>query len=123
MKAFLSSIWKGIKSFWSGVTWVFREVLKLYSNQESFFSKKRIESGVAFIIGQWGMIYWLSEKISLMSTSDFAIWAGMEFAISGYMLTQIQKEKFKFRNIDATENEGENSDGYGESGTILKPQV
>lgn len=122
MKAFLTSLWKGIKSIWSGVTWFFREILNLYSNQESFFSKKRVESGIAFIIGQWGMMYWLSTKISQMSTSDFAIWAGMEFAISGYMLTQIQKEKFKFRNIDASEIEDESSYDSN-SGTVLKPQV
>ena len=28
-----------------------------------------------------------------MTTSDLAIWAGIEFAVSGYMLSQIQKEK------------------------------
>jgi hypothetical protein len=28
-----------------------------------------------------------------MTASDIAIWAGVEFAISGYMLNQIQKEK------------------------------
>ena len=28
-----------------------------------------------------------------MSTSDVVLWAGVEFAISGYMLNQIQKEK------------------------------
>jgi hypothetical protein len=39
------------------------------------------------------MIYFLLEKISSMTTTDMAIWAGVEFAIGGYMINQIQKEK------------------------------
>lgn len=65
----------------------------MYSSKPSFFSKKRVESGIAFFIAQWGMIYWLSSKIDVMSTSDFAMWAGIELAAAGYMVNQIQKEK------------------------------
>ena len=35
-----------------------------------------------------------------MSTSDIVLWAGVEFAISGYMLNQIQKEKKVNQEID-----------------------
>lgn len=80
---------------WTNIKWVVTELVKLYSNQPSFFSKKRIESGVAFIIAQWGMIYFLVEKITTMESSDLAIWAGIEFCIAGYMINQIQKEKVK----------------------------
>ncbi len=66
----------------------------MYSgSQESFFSKKRIESGIAFIILHWGMIYYLHHKIVTMSSSDFLIWAGIELAICGYTLNAIQAEK------------------------------
>jgi hypothetical protein len=65
----------------------------LYSNEPSYFSKKRVESGIAFIVGQWGMIYFLTQNIDKLTTSDIALWAGVEFAIAGYIINQIQKEK------------------------------
>lgn len=85
---------------WTNIKWFIRETLKMYSSSEkSFFSKKRLESGVAFIIAQWGMIYFLLEKHAEMTSSDLAIWAGIEFAVSGYIVNQIQKEK-KSSSID-----------------------
>jgi hypothetical protein len=41
---------------WENIKWLIREVTNMYSSKESFFSKKRIESGIAFIVAQWGMI-------------------------------------------------------------------
>ena len=82
-----------MKNLLSGLKWLKSEILNMYSSKPSFFSKKRVESGVAFAAGQWGMVFFLLEKHSSMTTSDLAIWAGIEFAVSGYMLSQIQKEK------------------------------
>jgi hypothetical protein len=84
---------KFIKASWSNIKWLATEIMNIYSNNPSFFSKKRIESGVAFIISQWGMIYWLTLKYQTMTTSDFIMWAGIEFAAAGYIVSQIQKEK------------------------------
>jgi hypothetical protein len=39
------------------------------------------------------MIYFLSTNIDKLTTSDIALWAGVEFAIAGYIVSQIQKEK------------------------------
>ena len=78
---------------WTNIKWFIREMVNLYTGKPSHFSKKRIESGIAFIIGQWGMIYFILENLSKMSTSDMVLWAGVEFAVSGYMVNQIQKEK------------------------------
>ena len=86
---------------WANLKWFIGEIGKIYSSKKSFFSKKRIESGIAFIVAQWGMIYFLLEKISVMTTSDLAIWAGIEFAVSGYIINQIQKEK-KQDSVDTT---------------------
>jgi hypothetical protein len=47
------------------------------------------------------MIFWMLEKHSELSASDVAIWAGIEFAIAGYIMTEIQKEKKEVsRNAD-----------------------
>ncbi|NBV28062.1 hypothetical protein EBS02_03445 [bacterium] len=90
--------------------WVCRELVYMYSPKKSFFSKKRIESSLAFIIGQWGMIFWLLEKHSELSSSDIAIWSGIEFAIAGYIMTEIQKEKKEdLRNDDNFEDPSTNS--------------
>lgn len=78
---------------WTNIKWVIKEFTNIYSDNKSFFSKKRIESGIAFIIAQWGMVYFLLNKVSVMTTTDMVMWAGIEFAISGYIINQIQKEK------------------------------
>ena len=78
---------------WTNLKWLIKELVNLYSNSSSFFSNKRIESGIAFLVGQWGMIYFLIKNIDKLSTSDITLWAGLEFAIAGYIVSQIQKEK------------------------------
>jgi len=74
----------------------------MYSGKKSYFSKKRIESGVAFIIAQWGMIFFLLEKHSTLSMGEFLLWSTVEFAVAGWMVSKIQKEKST--NTDETEN-------------------
>lgn len=78
---------------WTNIRWVIKEIVNLYSSTSSYFSKKRIESGISFAIGQWGMIYFMMQNIDELTTSDAVLWAGVEFAISGYIINQIQKEK------------------------------
>ena len=82
-----------MKKIGKNISWFFKEMMKMYSNEESYFSKKRVESGVAFLIGQFGMIYFLVRNMPQMSSSDLAIWAGIQFALAGYIVNKIQKEK------------------------------
>ena len=53
---------------WTNIKWFIKEIGNLYTGKDSYFSKKRVESGIAFIIGQWGMIYFIVQNISTMST-------------------------------------------------------
>jgi hypothetical protein len=92
---------------WVFIKTVISEIGKIYSSKSSFFSKKRIESGISFIISQWGMIYWLIKKHHVMTTTDFVMWAGLEFAVAGYIIHQIQKEKY-----DPTINNVKESSDY-----------
>jgi hypothetical protein len=89
---------------WENIKWFIREIGKIYSSQPSFFSKKRIESGVAFIIAQWGMIYFLITHASALTMGEFLLWAAAEFAVSGYIINQIQKEKISSKPEDSEEN-------------------
>lgn len=86
-----------IKNWFVGVIyaikWFVKEILNIYSIKTSYFSKKRVESGVAFLIAQFGMMFFLLKKIDTMDIYELSIWAGMEFLIAGYTVTQIQKEK------------------------------
>ena len=53
---------------WTKIKWAISEISKLYSDEKSYFSKKRVESGIGFIIAQWGMIYFLTKKIDVKNT-------------------------------------------------------
>jgi len=95
---------KGIKNWFtncaSNIRWFITEIMKMYSSQKSFFSKKRVESGVAFLIAQMGMVYFLVKKIDTMDVYELSMWAGIEFLIAGYTVTQIQKEKKNIKEED-----------------------
>lgn len=77
------------------IKWFITELINIYSNKPSFFSKKRIESGIAFIIAQWGMIFFLLEKHKTLTMGEFLLWAAAEFAVSGYIINKIEKSKGK----------------------------
>lgn len=81
------------KACYTNTRWFFVEVIKMYSNQPSFFSKKRIESGISFIIAQCGMIYFFVTHVADLSMGEFLLWASAEFAVAGYIVNQIQNEK------------------------------
>lgn len=90
---------------WTNIKFVIKELVKMYSAIPSFFAKKRIESGIAFAILQWGMIYFLVHKIhgDKMDMTDMLMWASIEGVICGYMINQIQKEK-KRDTVDSKDN-------------------
>lgn len=83
---------------WTNIKWILKELINIYSVKNSFFSKKRIESGLAFLIAQWGMIFFLLEKHSELSMGEFLLWAAAEFAVSGYIINKIQSEKKMDKN-------------------------
>lgn len=94
-----------MKKFYNNIKWFFTEIMKIYSSEGSYFSKKRIESGIGFAIAEWGMVYFLLMKIDSMNTSDFAIWASIQFVVAGYIVTQIQKQKNNSHKNSDTESE------------------
>lgn len=84
-----------IKGFFGWENWktLIIELLKIGSNKPGFFSQKRIHQGIAFGVLQWGCVYWLIKRAPEMTTAEFLLWAGIEMAICGYVINQIQKEK------------------------------
>lgn len=101
MKYKKNDMWNVIKKreLFTKWKWFGSEFIKMYSSERSFFSKKRFESGVAFFISQFGMIFFLIKKIDSMDMYEMGIWSSLEFLIAGYTVNQIQKEK----NVKTTE--------------------
>lgn len=93
---------------WNNFKWLIKELVKIYSDAPSYFSKKRLESSIAFTIAQWGMVIFLLQNYSNMSISEFLLWASAEFAIAGYYVNEIQREKKTIKNKDATTKESQN---------------
>ena len=93
MKKWLENSWI-VTGFFGYNNWkrLISELIKLYSDKPSFFSRKRIESGIAFIIFQWGMFTWLYHNMDC-PMSELAIWASIQAFVCGYALKEIQKEK------------------------------
>jgi hypothetical protein len=75
----------------TNIRWGVKELIKMYSNIPSFFSHKRFQAGMAFMIYQHGSIYALVHIVKTME--DFAIWAAPELLICGYVINAIEKSK------------------------------
>jgi hypothetical protein len=78
---------------WTNIKWFIREIGSLFSSKPSYFSKKRMESGVAFLVAQFGMVFYILKNIEKMDTYDICLWAATEFAVAGYIISHIQREK------------------------------
>lgn len=75
------------------IKWFFSELLKVWSNEPSYFSKKRVESSMVFISVLITYIWFCIENLNVMSATDFTIVSGAMMVYGGYTVTQIQKEK------------------------------
>jgi hypothetical protein len=78
---------------WTNVKFVIKELIKIYSGQPSYFSKKRIESGIAFIFALSMTSYYLYKKIDTMDMWAFGYVLSTWLFIAGYTVNQIQSEK------------------------------
>jgi len=76
---------------WNNFKWAVKELIKMYSNQPSFFSYKRFQTGVAFFIFTQGAMYALKEYVN--DISGFLLWCTPVLLVCGYTLNTIQKEK------------------------------
>ncbi len=90
---------------WTNFKWFVKELIKLGSDQPSFFSKKRIESGIAFGLLVWACAFWLIKKYTVMSTYDFVMWSAIPIAITGYTVSLIEKAKKEELQRKDTQNE------------------
>lgn len=78
---------------WGNIRWGIKELIKMYSHQESFFSYKRFQTGVAFFMFTQGAMYTLTNLVK--TVEDFGLWCVPVLLVCGYTLDKIQKEKEK----------------------------
>lgn len=76
---------------WANVKFAIRELIKMYSHKESFFSYKRFQTGVAFFIFTQGAMFTLTNYVK--EVNDFVLWCVPVLLVCGYTLNHIQKEK------------------------------
>lgn len=78
---------------WTNIKWFIKEMVNLISNKESYFSKKKFESHIAFIVLEYGLLHWLVININTIKIEDLILWCTVNALISGYNIREIQKEK------------------------------
>jgi len=78
---------------WTNTKWFIKELIKTLSNEESYFSQKRIQTFVAFMSAEIGLNAYLFHNHNTLGMGDVLLWASLQFTIAGYVLSQTQKEK------------------------------
>lgn len=78
---------------WTNIKWVIKEFIAMYSTKDSYFSKKRFESSMAFLGGYWTILYHVWSCRLTISNSEILADAALLFVIAGYTVNQIQGEK------------------------------
>jgi hypothetical protein len=78
---------------WANLKWLVKEFIAMYSTKDSYFSKKRFESSIAFL-GAMGLVlaHAYYSRVTI-TNSEILADAALLFAIAGYTVNQIQKEK------------------------------
>lgn len=82
-----------IKRRWENIKWLVKELMKVGSNQKSFFSKKRIMEMIAFTSGETTLLSFFFYNISRLSTMDAIAIATIFFAVAGYTLNKTEAAK------------------------------
>ena len=75
------------------LNWFFSELIKLLSNEKSYFSKKRFESFCFFILVLLSFIIFMAVNMATIEALEFLEVTGALMIYSGYTVRQIQKEK------------------------------
>lgn len=87
--AAIIALWMGKAKF----KWYVNELIKMYSGEPSFFSKKRVDSGIAFMFALWMTIFYLHKRIDNMDIWAFGYILTVWLFIAGYTVAKIESSK------------------------------
>ena len=79
-----------------------RKIFDIYSNKPSYLSKKRVESGLAFVVGEIGYVIYFIYNLDSLTTTEVIALSTLQFTIAGYLVNNIQKQKRDFFNNNNT---------------------
>lgn len=99
---------------WTNFKWLCKQLLAMYSNEPSYFSKKRFESSMAFITAMAIIITHVYHDRETITNSEILADATLLFVIAGYTVNQIQKEK-KDNVISEKSDSNENTSNKSEN--------
>ncbi len=77
----------------TNIKFIIRELIKMVSSQESFFSLKRFQIATAFIVFIYGSLLYLHIHIRQMTAADFVMWATPLLLICGYTLNAMVNQQ------------------------------
>lgn len=89
---------------WKTIKWFSMELIKVGSNEKSFFSKKRIMEMIAFTSGETTLLSFFFYNISRLSTMDAIAIATVFFAVAGYTLKKTEEAKKAYINDNKENN-------------------
>lgn len=78
---------------WENIKWLIKEFVAMYSNKDSYFSKKRFESSIAFLSAVGIILWYVVAHKTIITNSEILADASLLFVIAGYTVKQIQTEK------------------------------
>ena len=78
---------------WTNLKWFIREFAAMYSTRDSYFSKKRFESSMAFLGGYGIILYHVWANMTTITNSEILADAVVLFGVAGYTVSKIQAEK------------------------------
>lgn len=78
---------------WTNIKWFIKEIIAMYSNRPSYFSKKRFESSMAFLSAVGIILANVYYHRTTITNSEVLADAVVLFGIAGYTVKKIQEEK------------------------------
>jgi ribosomal protein S17E len=93
-----------ISKKWDTLKWLIKELIKVASNEKSFFSKKRIMEMIAFTSGETTLLSFFFYNISRLSTMEAIAIATVFFSVAGYTLNKTEAAKKNYINDNKENN-------------------
>lgn len=78
-----------------GIIWYAKQLIAMWSDKDSFFGKKRVESGLAFMFALAYTCFYVYYRRHDFSIFEFSYVLTTWLLIAGYTVNMIQKEKIK----------------------------
>ena len=78
---------------WYKIKWGIEELIKCFSNKDSFFSLKRINTEIAFLSAIGVDLFYVHSHRNILTSAEALTHVLALFAAGGYHLNKIQEEK------------------------------